>query len=95
MSVVSANVFPRQIRLPPRNGMNASGLRGVPSGLLKYSELESKRSGMKSNGFYHSFGFLCISDIAMKTGHPFGTFTPWIVTSLLKHDVEDCGIGVS
>lgn len=29
--VTSANVLPRQTRLPPINGVNASGLRGLPS----------------------------------------------------------------
>ena len=67
----------------------------MPSGFLKYFELESNRSGMKLLGSIHSLGWRCISCMEMKTGQPLGTLTPWILTSLLKHDVEDYVIGVS
>lgn len=51
LTLVSAKVFPRQIRLPPKKGENASEFRGLPSEVFVHllSGIEkSKRSGLNS-----------------------------------------------
>jgi hypothetical protein len=53
LETVSTKVFPRQIRIPPKNGLNANGLRFSPLGVRKYSLVESKRSGIKLSGSIH------------------------------------------
>jgi hypothetical protein len=45
---VSAKVLPRQIRLPPKNGVKARGFRGFPSAALLHllsGSVKSNRSG--------------------------------------------------
>ena len=50
---VSTKVLPRHIRIPPKKGLNANGLRFSPLGVRKYLFFESNRSGMKESGSIH------------------------------------------
>ena len=56
LATISANVFPRQIRLPPIKGLKANGLRFWPSGLRKYGDYGSNLSGIYFSGEIHSSG---------------------------------------
>ena len=50
---VSTKVLPRHMRMPPKKGLNANGLRFSPLGVRKYLFFESNRSGMNESGSIH------------------------------------------
>ena len=54
--VVSANVFPMQILLPPKKGVNASGFLYFPSDVRYQSLYLSNRSGTNLLGSFHCTG---------------------------------------
>lgn len=53
LDTVSTKVLPRQIRMPPKKGLNANGLLFSPVGVKKYSLFESNRSGINRSGSIH------------------------------------------
>ena len=64
LMVTSANVFPRQTRLPPINGVKARGFLGIPFGAraqIFSLSFVSNLSGTNREGSLHYKGSWCIA----------------------------------
>jgi len=81
---VSANVLPKQTRLPPRNGLKVKGLRGLPLGVSAQGLLKSNLSGINLVGSYHYSGSWCIALIPIENASPDSKVIPFMVTVRLN-----------